>query len=37
MDGGAGEPFFAAEGVTDFHEAVVDDNSQVIGGHAVCF
>src|SRR5580693_2956012 len=35
MNGSAGEPFFAAEGMRDFHPVVVYDDGQVVGGHAV--
>src|SRR6185437_9448611 len=37
MHGGARKPFFAAEGMAYLHEKVVDDDGEVIGGHAVRF
>jgi hypothetical protein len=35
MYGGAGQPFFAAEGVADLHEVVVDDDGEVVSGHPI--
>ena len=35
MDGGAGQPFFAAKGVADVHQVIVDDNREMVGRHAI--
>ena len=37
VEGKGGQPFFAPDDVGDFHQVVIHDVGEVIGGHAVGF